>query len=84
MVRKKRCDKAVFPAERGVLGILVKRWALASLQGERRKGGGGRGPWAGAGVSDLTVKVRVGEEGQEAVPSCLASQVRSAPSPQLC
>ena len=40
MVRKKRCDKAVFPAERGVLGILVKRWALASLQGERRKGGG--------------------------------------------
>ena len=48
MVRKKRCDKVIFLAERGVLGILVKRWALASLQRERRKGGGGLGPVQGS------------------------------------
>lgn len=48
MVSKKWCDKAVFLAERGVLGALVRRWALASPQGERRKGGGGLGPVQGS------------------------------------
>lgn len=82
MVRKKRCDKAVFPAERGVLGTLVKEvGSRLSAGGEE---GGRWGPGACAGGSDLTVKVRVGEEGQEAVSSWLASQVRSAPFPRLC
>lgn len=56
MVRKKWCDKAVFLAERGVLGALVEEVGSCFSEGERRKGGGGLGVCAG--FPNSTVKVR--------------------------